>query len=263
MYDSGVGGFTILRELLRQNVKANFIYLADNKNAPYGDKKEDDIKSFVMSNIKSINKKYKVNGIILACNTAAIVSKTLISNSLKLPTFSISEHITKLINNSDEDDVAILATNRTVRSGYFKDKSRKRIIQVGCPSFAPFIESRKFTNLSLRKVIVEKELSKKGIEYYNEIYLACTHYPFLSYEISKIFSHKIKVIDPAKTFVEQIRKDIEQKDIQKKFDRSDQCFDLKLLTTDNCEPIVSFFRREIDKEKFEKYSILDFSQTKI
>jgi glutamate racemase len=203
VYDSGVGGLTVLKEILEKNIKANFVYIGDTKNAPYGNKTENQIKEFVRMNIEIIKLKYKINGIIMACNTAAIIAKEYIETEMGIKVFPISEISKRL---SVDGKTLILTTEATKKSGYFE--SQFATVK-SCPSFVPMIESYKYNFKELREEVVYLELSDV-IDGHNKIILGCTHFPYLKEEIEKLFGKEKEIINPAKIFVELIENNIKQ-----------------------------------------------------
>jgi glutamate racemase len=148
VYDSGVGGLTVLKEILEKNINANFVYIGDTKNAPYGNKTENQIKEFVRKNIEIIKLKYKINGIIMACNTAAIIAKEYIERELGIKVYPISEVSRSL---SNESKTLILTTEATKKSGFFE--SQFATVK-SCSSFVPLIESYKYIFKEMREEVV-------------------------------------------------------------------------------------------------------------
>jgi glutamate racemase len=207
VYDSGVGGLTVLTELIKQNIQANFVYVGDTKNAPYGNKTPEQIKKFVEVNIKLVQEKYIVKGIIMACNTASILAKSYIERIFSIPVFSISESIIKHINT--KESVCFLTTQLTAKSQFFQSNI-KNSIAIGCERFVPMIESKMYLFEEYRKEVVRETLASLNKDNYQNIILACTHFPFLKNEIEEYVQNKIPVINPAEQFIMDIKKDIEE-----------------------------------------------------
>ena len=214
VYDSGVGGLTVLKELIEQNIQANFIYVGDTHNAPYGDKTPEQIKNYVEENIKLVQEKYFVKGIIMACNTASILAKSYIERIFSIPVFSISESIIEHLQSKEK--ICFLTTKLTAKSQFFQSHIRNSIA-IGCEKFVPMIESKMYLFEEYRKEIVKETLTTLNNNDFQKVILACTHFPFLKSEIEDFFHKKIPVINPAEQFVMDIKKDIEQSNFYLEF----------------------------------------------
>lgn len=204
IYDSGSGGITVLNEIIKQNIQSHFIYFADTKHSPYGNKEKKYVIDIVLNNFIQLKKEYNILGVIMACNTAAILTKNLLEPLLNVKVFSISEYILDTIKTRKK--VYLLGTKLTVDSGYFvSNNPQSEVIQKQCPSFAPFIDSHAYNDPYLRYKTTKDELCGFQIDDGEELILACTHFPFLSREIKELYRGKVIVTDPSEGFVGSIK----------------------------------------------------------
>ena len=201
IFDSGIGGFTILRSLLNTRKDVEVYYLADTKRVPYGNKDIEQIRSFARE-ICNWFKDKNLDALFIACNTTNACALDILENNLEIPCFdlihSVSETVTKQY-------IGVLATQATIKSSYYRKiieskKENVKVIQQACPEFVSEIER---TNQDLNKLnylsnLYINPLLKENIE---EIILGCSHYPLI-YNVlrNKIYSN-IRIIDPSVALV--------------------------------------------------------------
>ncbi|MBR2614350.1 MAG: glutamate racemase [Clostridia bacterium] len=174
VFDSGVGGITVLNELKRVLPNENYIYLGDNKNTPYGNKSKPELLALVKDNINMLLK-YGVKAVVLGCNTLSVCLIEEIKKEFSTPIFGVFPPINK------EKKTLLLATKRTSE----KFENSKKLTVYACNDFAYDIEQNIF---SLEKVKLKEHIKLSGI--FDEIVLGCTHYSFLKKEIEKTFNLK-------------------------------------------------------------------------
>lgn len=180
LFDSGVGGLTVLRELKKQYPNNEYIYFGDNKNLPYGSKTKEELLELSSNAVEFLLSK-NVDIIIIACGT---VSSTVYEDLKQKYNVSIYDIITptiNYINNSKYEKVGLIATQATVGSHKFKERITKNLYEQACPLFVPFIEGDK-------TIDIDNTISEylKEIKDYDAIILGCTHYPLLVDRIKNI-----------------------------------------------------------------------------
>lgn len=243
VYDSGVGGLTVLAEIIKQNIKSNFVYVGDTKNAPYGDKTPNQIIQFVKDNLLKVQENHLIKGVIMACNTASILAKKAIEDFFHFPVYSVSESI--LSDVEQEEDLWFLTTKATEKSGFFQKKQEKSNV-LACENFVPLIESKRFLFEEYRKEIVREQVEKIDQQQCKKIVLACTHFPFLKKEIEEATKNQIPVYDPSEQFVRKLHGVIEE-----------TFFDLSFVITGSVEDFESFLRERLGWEKKEQENKLE------
>ena len=181
MFDSGIGGLTVLKEFIKKYPNNHYIYYGDTKNLPYGTKEKEELLKLVKP-IISFFTKQKVDFIIIACGT---ISANCFSELKKMTTIPIYDIITPTINylnHNNYKSLAIFATNRTIDSHIFKDKLiAKDLLEIKTPEFVPMIENNKL-DLSIIKNYCSQVLN------HDILILGCTHYPLLINELKKYLS---------------------------------------------------------------------------
>jgi glutamate racemase len=208
IFDSGIGGTSILKEIYALMPNENIIYLADSKNAPYGNKSKEDIIQLSIKNTELlINKGCKL--IVVACNTATTNAISYLRATYNIPFIGIEPAIKPAALNTKTKAVGILATKGTLSSALFHkttdlySKGISVIEQVG-EGLVPLIESGNLDSnelQSLLKIYIEPML-KANIDY---LVLGCTHYPYLIPILTKLLPKHVKIIDSGLAVAKQTK----------------------------------------------------------
>ena len=198
VFDSGLGGVTVLKELTKLLPNENIIYFGDTKNVPYGEKSKEEIQGF-SSKIVNFLSANNCKVIIIACNTASIAAYEYLRNKYSVPIIGIIDSGIESIHKNIYKEIGIVGTPFTVNSGEYpkrlKEKNNQlKITSVGCEKLCPMIE-KGWENFNDRELILKGYLSHLP-ESCEALLLACTHYPFIINDIKKIFTRDI--LDPGK-----------------------------------------------------------------
>jgi glutamate racemase len=252
IFDSGIGGTSILKEVHALMPNENIIYLADSKNAPYGNKSKEDIIQLSIKNTELlINKGCKL--IVVACNTATTNAISYLRASYDIPFIGIEPAIKPAALNTKTKAVGILATKGTLSSALFHkttDLYSKGILvieQVG-EGLVPLIESGNLDSSelqSLLKIYLEPML-KANIDY---LVLGCTHYPYLIPILSKILPKHVKIIDSGLAVAKQTKTVLLAHKI---LNESSTNGDVSLFTNGNLEVLKAVLNNQFET------SYLDF-----
>jgi glutamate racemase len=201
VFDSGIGGLTILKELSKSLPYEDFIYFADSKNAPYGPKSTTEIEKLSEKIIQFlINKECKL--IVIACNTATAAAVHKMREIFNIPIVGLEPAVKPACLNSKTGNVGVLATEGTFRGEHFKNTSDKYKEYVSlhlqvAKELVELAEKGIFdgndVNVALKKYLTS--LQNKNIDH---IVLGCTHYSFFINPIKNIIGTKIEIIDSAK-----------------------------------------------------------------
>lgn len=198
IFDSGIGGTSIFKEVNALLPNENIIYLADSKNAPYGNKSKEDILQLSIKNTELLlNKGCKL--IIVACNTATTNAISYLRAHYKIPFIGIEPAIKPAALNTQTKAVGILATKGTLSSQLFHKTTDLYangitvIEQIG-EGIVPLIESGQLESNAMQSLLSTflKPMLKQNIDY---LVLGCTHYPYLIPMLSKMLPKHVKIID--------------------------------------------------------------------
>ena len=199
--DSGIGGLTLLKQLIKSNFDAEFWYISDENNVPYGEKSQ----VFMLSQMREMTKKLitqDVEGILIACNTATSETIDDLRSEFSLNFVGIEPYL-NYINKEDvnpEKNIALILTQATFRSERFKklksEKDPNGIIDIyPQKNLAILIESLKSENFNSIKDEVLEELKFLKNKRYDHVILGCTHYPIISNFIETTYN--TSTVDPA------------------------------------------------------------------
>lgn len=181
VFDSGIGGLTVLKELIKYHKDQEYIYFGDTKNLPYGTKTKDELLEAVSKVIDFlISEDVKI--IFIACGTVSSTIYQLLCEKYKIPLVNIIDTTIAEIKRRQIKQLAVLATPATIDSHIFNNKLKDvNVMEISCSQFVPIIENKidqKFKKLYIEQYL--KEVKKEGIK---DIVLGCTHYPLLENDI--------------------------------------------------------------------------------
>jgi len=217
IFDSGVGGTSIWKEIITLLPNENTVYLADSKNAPYGEKSKEEIIALSIKNTELLlDKNCKI--IVVACNTATTNAIKVLREKYKVPFIGIEPAIKPAALKTKTNTIGILATKGTLNSELFETTSSrintkiKVIEQIG-EGLVALIEhgdliSKKTT--SLLKSYIDPML-KENVDC---LVLGCTHYPYLIPKIKEIVGHTIHIIDSGAAVAKQTKKVLEKNNLK-------------------------------------------------
>jgi len=216
IFDSGVGGLTIYEEIHKLLPNENIVYLADSKNAPYGEKSKDEIIAISVKNTEFLlSQGCKL--IVVACNTASTNAVKYLREHYDVPFIRVQPAIKPAALNSKTKIVGILATKGTLKSELLFETSQrfaqgvKVVEQVG-EGLVSLIESGKMhspemTNLLQRHL---RPMLDKNIDH---LVLGCTHYPFLTDQIKALVGNEVTILDSGEAIARQTRVILEQESL--------------------------------------------------
>lgn len=204
VFDSGLGGLTVLRELSKKH-KANYFYLGDNKNVPYGNRSNEEIIKLSKDIVRFLIKK-DIDFFVIACNTISVVAIKELRKEFDKKFISITdEGIKEALNKNG--DVFVMATKATCKNHAYKKiiegRSSKKVYEESCPKLVDYIEEgilsgEKIDSQLKDYLAIANEMKIKNI------ILGCTHYPIIKKTIEKNLTYKANIIDPAKVLARDI-----------------------------------------------------------
>lgn len=206
IFDSGVGGTSIWKEIHKILPFENTVYLADSANAPYGNKPKEEILSLCIKNTESlIALGCKI--IVVACNTATTNAITYLRTHYNIPFIGIEPAIKPAALNSKTNSIGILATKGTLSSNLFHETSKSlaqdiTITEIVGEGLVPLIENGEINDkktISLLKKFT-KPMLDANIDY---LVLGCSHYPYLITHLQKILPSNVEIIDSGEAVAKQ------------------------------------------------------------
>jgi glutamate racemase len=205
VFDSGFGGLSVLKHIVRQLPQYDYCYFGDNARAPYGSRNKGEVYEFTREGVEFLFKK-GAPLVILACNTASSEALRRLQREWLPKKFPERRILGVLIPASEEaakrtknGRIGVIGTTGTVKSKSFirelrKEDSRLAVYQVAMPLLVPFVEAGRERSLALRPILEEclMPLTKRGID---TLILGCTHYGFLKGKISRAMGEGVRLIE--------------------------------------------------------------------
>ena len=252
VFDSGVGGLTVVKELIKSLPYENIVYLGDTARVPYGTKSSETIKRFSIENAAFL-KKFKVKLIIVACNTASSVALPILRKRFSVPVIGvIGPGAMKAVATTRNNRIGVIGTPATIKSNAYEKEikrfsSGKKVFSVACPLFVPIAEEGSLSSRITIDVVSMylKPLMKKNID---TLVLGCTHYPLLRNAITKVVGKNVRIIDSAVSVAEEVAVMLEGRDVLR---ISLKKPDYRFFATDTVEQFVKtgekFLKRKIKR----------------
>lgn len=216
IFDSGVGGISIWKEIHKLLPKENTIYVADSKNAPYGPKGKDAIIKLSIKNTELLLKK-NCKLIVVACNTATTNAIDYLRTNYKVPFIGIEPAIKPAALQSQHKTIGILATKGTLSSELFSKTSSLYangidVIEQEGEGIVELIENGQLESEAMRSILKEhlKPMLNADIDY---LVLGCTHYPFLIPQILELLPKHVKIIDSGEAVARQTKVILEKNNL--------------------------------------------------
>ncbi|MFH1824331.1 MAG: glutamate racemase [Candidatus Firestonebacteria bacterium] len=238
VFDSGLGGLTVLRGIIKFLPYEDIIYFGDTKHLPYGSKSKETVTRLATLNIEFLLRK-NVKIVVIACNTTSALSLKTLQKIFRVPIIGVIEPGSKAAKEKTLlKRVGVIGTTATIQSlSYLKviKKMDKSITVYGksCPLFVPLVEEGYF-NGKIPSLVAEKYLSYFKDKNIDTLILGCTHYPFLKNVIKKVI--KVKLIDSGTFTAQTVVKILKSKN---------------LLNNARKKPNYKFYVTD-DPEKFKK-----------
>ncbi len=207
IFDSGVGGLSVLREIRKLLPRENYIFVADQKNVPYGEKSKYQLCK-ISDRVVGYFIKRNVRMVVVACNTASCYTIDFLRK--KYPSLSLVGTVPAIktaVELSRRKSIAVLSTPATAKSFYIKDLIRKyaggaTVVNIGCPNLENLVEQGMINSPQV-KILLKKYLKKALIHGPDYIVLGCTHYPFLRSAIQRL--GKVKTVDSGRAIAKRVK----------------------------------------------------------
>ncbi len=201
IFDSGIGGLTVLKELVEQMPNEKMIYFGDTGRIPYGTKSREAVIKYSFQCIRFLLSK-DVKAIIIACNTASAVALAPALKEFDIPIIGVVESGAKAaVKGTSNDKIGVIGTTGTINSNAYQKEIRAlspqaEVIGQDCPLFVQIVEDG-WEDTEVAKLTAEKYLIDMKEHDVDTLVLGCTHYPILRYTLYKVLGEDVKLINPA------------------------------------------------------------------
>lgn len=197
--DSGVGGLTVVHELMRQLPREKLIYLGDTLRCPYGPRTPEEIRSFTWEMVEFLLTK-DIKMLVIACNTATAYTLVELQEQLSIPVVGVIQPGARAaIKSTANNHVGIIGTEGTVRSKAYSIalnmiKPNLYISAVACPTFVPLVEQGMLSGDVAREIVENALYALRDFKDMDTLILGCTHYPLLKEVIQEVVGPQVTLI---------------------------------------------------------------------
>jgi glutamate racemase len=215
VFDSGLGGLTVVKQIIQTLPNESIIYLGDTARVPYGPRDRVTITKFALELTKYLLK-HDVKYLVVACNTISATCLDEIEVLSPVPVIGVIKPAAKLAAATTRNKkVGVIGTRATVSSGAYTREMRKikediEVFAQPCPLFVPIIEEGLMQH-PIAEIAVKEYLLELRDKNLDTLILGCTHYPMLREEIQRYMGREIILIDSAKPTAESLKEDLKQK----------------------------------------------------
>lgn len=201
VFDSGVGGLTVAREIMRHLPNENIVYFGDTARVPYGSKSKDNIIRFSRQIIRFLETK-EVKAIVIACNTASALALEVVREEVEIPIIGVVEPGARAaLEATKTKKIGVIGTEATIRSAMYEKiiqgiDPEVTVMGKACPLFVPLVEEG-FAKHTVTEEIIDFYLASFLKTDIDALILGCTHYPLLRSRIRAYVGERITLVNPA------------------------------------------------------------------
>jgi len=229
VFDSGIGGLTVLQKIIETLPKENTVYLGDTARAPYGTKSVETVLRYSFENTEFLVQK-GVKAVVVACNTSTAIALTQLRDSLSIPVIGVIEPgVRRAIKSTKNKKVGVIGTEATIQSGAYTRALKEadggvEVYSRACPLFVPLVEEG-WTDNDVVEMTVKAYLGSLKQSGIDALILGCTHYPLLKKAIREFIGSGVRLVDSAEETAREVETTLKK----------------AVLTRRNGEGIHSFF----------------------
>ena len=220
VFDSGVGGLTVVKEIMHQIPNEKIVYFGDTARVPYGNKSKETITKYSEQIVRFLREQ-RVKAIVVACNTASAYALDEIEKEVDIPIIGVVKPGAKVASEATRNGkIGVIATEGTIGSGiysrYIKEiNDDAEVFGKACPLFVPLVEE------GLLQDPVTDEIAKRYLAELIDIdidtlVLGCTHYPLIRKTVGKIMGEDVTLVNPAYETARELKELLEEKDLLRK-----------------------------------------------
>ena len=218
VFDSGVGGLTVAREIMRNLPSEKIVYFGDTARVPYGSKSKDTVIRY-SSQIVHFLREQNVKAIVIACNTASAFALEAVQDKLDIPVLGVIEAGARVAAEETKNKrVGVIGTVGTVGSGIHESYLKRlnpeiTVIGKACPLFVPLVEEG-WLHDPVTVEVASRYLQELKDEQVDTLILGCTHYPLIRSTIQEVMGEKVRLVNPAYETAKSLNELLEQKGIK-------------------------------------------------
>ena len=261
VFDSGIGGLTVAKELIKSLPGEDIIYLGDTARVPYGSKSERTVIAYSQSNAEFLISK-GIKLLVVACNTASSVSIPSLRSKYDIPVIGVIEPgAKKAVSVTKTGKVGVIGTPSTINSSAYTKaihnlNPEAEVFTKACPLFVPLADEGRTDGEIVERIAEDylSEIKKSGIDV---LVLGCTHYPLLKNTLQKVMGENITLVDSAEETASQIRSVLANLNL---LNGNNSKSEREFYLTDVSDTFISVAGRFLG-EKIDKIEMVDITGT--
>lgn len=216
LFDSGIGGLTLLECALRYLPEEEYFFYADSDHVPYGEKKKEEILQYSEIAVQFLIQQ-GCDVIVIACNTATSVAAARLREKYDLPIIGIEPAVKPAVEHSNHKRVLVMATETTVREKKLKElvdrvDEEHLVDMIAMPGFVKYAERGEFENENIVDYI-RSQLKGKRISDYSEVVLGCTHFNHFAKQIKEVFGADCEILDGSEGTIRNLVRIVQEKQL--------------------------------------------------
>jgi len=261
VFDSGIGGLTVVKEIMKILPYEDIVYFGDTARVPYGSKSQETITKFAKQNSRFLLSK-EVKAIVIACNTASAFALDDVNSEFEVPVLGvIKPGANAAVRATKTGRIGIIGTEGTVNSKAYEKAIKKlfkevEIFALPCPLFVPLVEEG-WADKQVSYIVAQEYLEPLKKAEIDTLVMGCTHYPILTKVIGEIMGDDVTLINPAEETAIELKSILFENGLQNTTKRKPE---YSYFVSDNTEKFArvgsNFLNREIEnisKIEIEKY----------
>jgi glutamate racemase len=243
VFDSGIGGLTVLHQIIEALPRENTVYLGDTARAPYGTKSVETVLRYSFENSEFLVKK-GVKLVVVACNTSTAIALGQLKIELSLPVIGVIEPgVRRAIESTKSKRIGVIGTDATIQSGAYTRALKTvdpeiEVYSRACPLFVPLIEEG-WTDNEVVEMTVKTYLGSLKQSGIDTLILGCTHYPLLKKAIRKFIGSGVRLVDSAEATAKEVEAVLKKTAIARKSGKGTHSF----FVTDAPDRFIKVGRR--------------------
>lgn len=260
VFDSGLGGLTCVREIMKIMPDEDVIYFGDTGRVPYGTRGRDTLLKYVRQDIRFLEQ-FDIKMIIIACGTASSAALPVVSNEFESDIIGVVEPAAKMaVKVTKNKRIGVLGTSGTIRSGKYPEYIKElcpdaEVFQKACPMFVPLVENG-YTKHEVTRIIAGDYLTEIKEQNIDTLILGCTHYPLIKEIIGEIMGDRVTLIDSGAAAADFAYEKLKDKGMLKEGDSSGTKYKYFVSdVADDFESLGSIFLKRPINESVEKIDI--------
>lgn len=228
VFDSGIGGLTVLQRIIEALPRENTVYLGDTARAPYGSKSVETVLRYSIENSDFLLKK-DVKLVVVACNTSTALALDKLRSEFSLPVVGVIEPgVRKALQRTKSKRVGVIGTEATIQSGAYTHALKEvepgvEVYSRACPMFVPLVEEG-WTDNAVAEMAVKTYLGGLKQSGIDTLILGCTHYPLLKKAIRKFMGRNVQLVDSAEETATEVCAILKSKSLARKNGKGSHSF---------------------------------------